>query len=85
MQNLDHFTYLYIDPVCWTKVSSDMKDFRTTYLMRTYYFCSESCLKDFLSDPEKYLDYLSSKRQGWGKHYLTRFIRAAGFNSNGYQ
>ena len=80
MQNPDNFTYLYIDPVCWAKVSSDMKDFRTTYLMRTYYFCSESCLKAFDADPEKYLDSLSSKRKGWGKHYLTRFIKATGFN-----
>lgn len=80
MQNLDNFTYLYIDPVCWAKVSSDMKDFKATYLMRTYYFCSESCLKDFDADPEKYLDSLSSKWKGWGKHYLTRFIKATGFN-----
>ncbi len=80
MQNMDIPNEYFIDPVCWAKVSSDMKNFKTTYLMRTYYFCSDSCLKAFDADPEKYLDSLSSKRKGWGKHYLARFIKATGFN-----
>ena len=80
MQNMDIPNEFFIDPVCWMKVPSDMKDFKTTYLMRTYYFCSESCLKAFDADPEKYLDSLSSKRKGWGKHYLARFIKATGVN-----
>ena len=80
MQNMDIPNEFFIDPVCWMKVPSDMKDFKTTYLMRTYYFCSESCRKAFDADPEKYLDSLSSKRKGWGKHYLARFIKATGFN-----
>jgi len=69
---------IFIDPVCLMKVAPGKKDLKFTYQMRTYYFCAESCLKSFETDPDKYLEPKSPKRKGlWGR-YLDRLNRATG-------
>ncbi|PMP73271.1 MAG: hypothetical protein C0180_07190 [Aciduliprofundum sp.] len=42
------------DPVCGMEVKEDTK-FRSDYNGKTYYFCSESCKKQFDKNPEKYV------------------------------
>ena len=69
---------IFIDPVCLMKVATDKKDYTFTYQMRTYYFCTESCLKSFEADPEKYLESMSIKRKVWWSRYLDRLNRATG-------
>jgi YHS domain-containing protein len=41
------------DPVCGMKVDK-AKALRLEYAGRTFYFCSEHCLNEFRSDPERY-------------------------------
>jgi YHS domain-containing protein len=41
------------DPVCGMKVDKS-KALRLEYAGRTFYFCSEHCLTEFRSDPERY-------------------------------
>ena len=72
MQQLDVSTDMFIDPVCWMKVPSYRRNFRTTYSMRTYYFCSEDCRKAFQADPNKYLEIRLPWHKGWLKLYLKR-------------
>ncbi len=63
---------IFIDPVCLMKVASGKKGLTLTYQMRTYYFCTESCLKSFEANPEKYLKSMTIKRKGWWSRYLDR-------------
>jgi len=69
---------IFIDPVCLMKVASHKKDLTSNYQKRTYYFCTESCLKSFEADPEKYLESMSIKHKGWWSRYLDRLKRATG-------
>jgi Cu+-exporting ATPase len=41
------------DPVCGMKVDR-AKALRLDYAGRTFYFCSEHCLHEFESDPQRY-------------------------------
>jgi P-type Cu+ transporter len=43
------------DPVCGMKVDPAKPAGKTDYQGRTYYFCSQHCLKSFRADPAKYL------------------------------
>lgn len=43
------------DPVCLMKVEVENAKFKNAYKGKTYYFCSEHCLEQFLEEPEKYL------------------------------
>ena len=69
---------IFIDPVCWMRVSGERKDFRATHLMRTYCFCSEDCRRAFEADPEEYLEVASPRRKGWWKRYLGRLNKSTG-------
>jgi YHS domain-containing protein len=42
------------DPVCFAIVDDDTAQFRAVYKDREYYFCTNYCKKQFLTDPEKY-------------------------------
>src|SRR5688572_14749099 len=44
----------FIDPVCGMTVSPDSPR-RHEYRGKTYYFCSDHCLRKFSADPAKYL------------------------------
>lgn len=69
---------IFIDPVCFMKVTPGKNDFTFTYKMRTYYFCAESCRKAFVANPDKYLESKTSKRKGWWTRYLQRLNKATG-------
>jgi len=69
---------IFIDPVCWMRVSGERKDFRATHLMRTYYFCSEECRKAFETNPDKYLEIESPRRKSWLKRYPDRLNKTTG-------
>ena len=43
------------DPVCGMVVDEQTAARKTTYNGTTYYFCAPSCLREFLSSPEKYI------------------------------
>ena len=72
MLQTDACTDMFIDPVCWMKLPSYRRNFRATYLMRTYYFCSEDCRKTFERDPDKYLELRAPWHKGSLKLYLKR-------------
>ena len=42
------------DPVCGMMVDDQNAPARSTYLGKTYYFCSEDCRKSFDADPGRY-------------------------------
>lgn len=43
------------DPVCGMSVEVASAKHKTTHEGKTYYFCSESCLKKFSAEPAKYV------------------------------
>jgi Cu+-exporting ATPase len=45
----------HIDPVCGMVVKEESAKGTFEYDGKTYYFCSEHCMNEFKSDPEKYL------------------------------
>lgn len=47
--------HLVQDPVCGMKVDIHETRFKADYLGKTYYFCSEKCLKDFEKQPDNYV------------------------------
>jgi|TARA_R110001606_G_C15238634_1_gene635951 Cu+-exporting ATPase len=42
------------DPVCKMNVDADMASKSTEYAGKQYYFCSNTCYKLFMAEPEKY-------------------------------
>ena len=45
-----------MDPVCEMTVDPVMAVGRMSYRGKTYYFCCEDCLKNFMKDPSRYAD-----------------------------
>lgn len=43
------------DPECGMTVDPKTSNWVNEYQGKSYYFCSESCMKAFISDPEHYL------------------------------
>lgn len=43
-----------VDPVCKMKVEPQKATAKVEYGEQTYYFCSDTCHKTFLQEPEKY-------------------------------
>ena len=78
MKKFANSTDVFIDPVCWMKVTPERKDFVFNYKMRSYYFCSEACCKVFGANPDKYLELQAPKRKGWWKRYLERLNKTTG-------
>ncbi|TAL90281.1 MAG: YHS domain-containing protein [Rhodanobacter sp.] len=44
------------DPVCGMEISRKSACEEFTYLDKTYYFCSETCLTTFQDEPGKYIN-----------------------------
>jgi Cu+-exporting ATPase len=44
-----------IDPTCGMKVKTKDAKFKLEYEGKTYYFCSEGCMKKFKENPEEYV------------------------------
>ncbi|MDD1672560.1 MAG: YHS domain-containing protein [Methanomicrobiales archaeon] len=42
------------DPVCYMVIDEDRTTTTATYNGTTYYFCTASCRRKFLENPEKY-------------------------------
>lgn len=47
------------DPVCGMVFIKEDAAGQTLYKGETYYFCAPSCMKSFVSEPQKYLDALN--------------------------
>ncbi len=43
------------DPVCGMDVTADNAAGQSEYQGETYYFCCQSCKRDFDADPERYV------------------------------
>ena len=69
---------IFIDPVCYMKVSPGNANLMFTHKMRTYYFCAKACRKAFEANPDKYLESNPKKRKGWWGRYLNRLEKATG-------
>jgi len=52
------------DPVCKMTVEEASAQYKTTYLEKTYYFCSAACKNAFEANPDKYL-----KEKPWWKFW----------------
>lgn len=52
------------DPVCGMEVDPERSKWAVEQGGKTYYFCSESCQKAFLEEPERYLGH----RHGGASH-----------------
>jgi Cu+-exporting ATPase len=42
------------DVICGMNVDEKTASYKTDYNGKTYYFCSDACLKKFLKEPQKY-------------------------------
>lgn len=42
------------DPVCYMVIDEDSASHTTKFKDMTYYFCTASCKKKFMENPEKY-------------------------------
>lgn len=42
------------DPVCGMTIDADQTQWKSEYQGRTYYFCSQSCKRQFDEDPQRY-------------------------------
>lgn len=42
------------DPVCGMSINREKAKFSTQYNGKKYYFCSESCLSQFKTEPKSY-------------------------------
>jgi Cu+-exporting ATPase len=73
------------DPVCGMMVGDSVSAFKTGYLGRDYFFCSEGCLSAFAGNPDKYLK--TKKERGRFRRFLDRLARAneEEFGSSGPQ
>lgn len=53
------------DPVCGMNVDEKTADFKSDYMNKTYYFCSQSCKAVFDKDPRRFTDE-HSEHEGHG-------------------
>ena len=65
-------------PVCQMKVSKEGEVPPFMFHSHAYHFCTDSCRKAFIADPEKYLKSKPAKRKGWWGRYLDRVRKATG-------
>ena len=63
------------DPVCGMSVVPGETKLVSLHNGHSYWFCAENCREAFETNPGKYLEPKSSKRQGWFKRYLRRIAK----------
>ena len=57
---------LLIDPVCGLHLDTENEMY--AYQDHTYYFCSDGCKQEFVSDPEKYAAIARERNpEGYGE------------------
>jgi YHS domain-containing protein len=66
----------FVDPVCEMKVAKGSKVPFFVLRSETYYFCSDSCRKAFMDNPQQYMKSGSKKRKGLWSRYLDRLNKA---------
>jgi YHS domain-containing protein len=54
-QYMDEVKTMVTDPVCGMDVDGSRSDWRADYEGKVYYFCSESCMNAFISNPTQHL------------------------------
>ena len=55
------------DPVCGMQVDSDKAAGESRFQDKTYYFCSEECLRDFEANPARYVGAAAGKADARGQ------------------
>jgi|GEM_PF-1763291 YHS domain-containing protein len=63
------FAHDVIDPVCRMTVDSDTTPFQHRAGGKTYYFCTEDCLKSFRATPDKYIRLAETLANSGGQEY----------------
>ena len=77
--NLHESTPTNVDPVCGMQVDPEKAVETADFEGRTYFFCAESCRKEFEKQPQKFLEITQEpKRKGFWKRYLDRLNKATG-------
>ena len=69
------------DPVCGMMIDRDTAAAQSQYQGRTYYFCSQQCVRQFESEPERYAgaaDVSGSKPQETLERHEPRFTKSGG-------
>ena len=56
-------TNVKVDLVCRMKVAENSKVLPFTLNENTYFFCAETCRKEFIADPNKYLEKKLPKKR----------------------
>ena len=70
--------HIYVDPVCRMKVAENSKVLPFNFNENTYFFCAETCRKEFIADPKKYSEKKLPKKKGlWGR-YIDRLNKTTG-------
>jgi YHS domain-containing protein len=72
-------TEIVIDPVCGMKVDTKRTAFKAAYHGQDYYFCAEGCRREFVKNPQRYLETKPANPRGtktWWGRYLERVAKA---------
>jgi Cu+-exporting ATPase len=59
-QAVEDTLMMYVDPVCGMLVDPDDDPPQQEFEGHPYYFCSEECKQEFLSNPDRYRNKLAS-------------------------
>ena len=70
----------FVDPVCRMKVEKSSNVPAFVYESDTYHFCTDSCRKAFMANPDRYLKAETTPRKGFWNRYLDRLNKATGVN-----
>ncbi|MBN1460837.1 MAG: YHS domain-containing protein [Armatimonadetes bacterium] len=49
-----------VDPVCGMEVTAE-SEWKADYEGKTYYFCSQTCMDQFMADPMKYVQAMAQE------------------------
>ena len=69
---------IYIDPVCLMRVDPKAHHPTSTYRMRTYHFCADTCRRSFEQNPDNYRSTKPSPKKNLWRRYLDRLNKATG-------
>ena len=56
------------DPVCGMQVDSEKAAGESRYQDKTYYFCTEECLRDFEANPSRYASAAEGRADAHASH-----------------
>jgi len=67
-----------IDPVCGMDVVPTVTDIKANINGEIYYFCAEGCRKEFVDNPQKFLNPKRAKKKSWWCRYTERLEKSTG-------